>query len=72
MTLSSGLGCVNFINGDGENWRVRCGWMYYVSFLPIYGVFRSKIPSRYICKKIRHFLRWADIRGIRAIKTGLN
>lgn len=26
----------------------------------------------YICKKIRHFLRLADIRGIRAIKAGLN
>ena len=26
----------------------------------------------YICKKIRHFLRSADIRGIRANKAGLN
>ena len=26
----------------------------------------------YICKKIRHFLRWADYRGIVAIRTGLN
>lgn len=44
MALSSGLGYVNLINGDGENWRVRCGWMYYVSFLHIYGVLRSKTP----------------------------
>lgn len=26
----------------------------------------------YICKKIRHFLRSADIRGIGAIRAGLN
>lgn len=26
----------------------------------------------YICKKIRHFLRWADFRGIGANKAGLN
>ena len=44
MALSSGLGYVNFINGDGENWRVRCGWMYYTEKRPEYGLKRLKIP----------------------------
>ena len=38
------MGYVNFMNGWWENWRVRCGWMYYACFLPVYGLFRSKTP----------------------------
>ena len=72
MVLSSGLGYVNFINGDGENWRVRCGWMYYTEKRPEYGLKRSKMPPLPACKKIRHFIRWADIMGIGANKAGLN
>ena len=48
MALSSGLGCVNFINGWWENWRVRCGWMYYTEKRPEYGIKRLKIPPIYL------------------------
>ena len=51
MVLSSGLGYVNFINGDGENWRVRCGWMYYTEKRPEYGLKRSKMPPYRHVKK---------------------
>lgn len=51
MTLSSGLGCVNFMNGDGENRRVRCGWMYYTEKSPEYGLKRLKIPPYISVKK---------------------
>ena len=51
MALSSGLGYVNFINGWWENRRVRCGWMYYACFLPVYGFLRSKTPPVYHVKK---------------------
>ena len=50
MALSSGLGYVNFINGDGENRPVRCGRMYYTCFLPICGLFRSKTSPVYHVK----------------------
>lgn len=46
--------------------------MYYTENCPEYGLKRLKIPPLYICKKIRHFLRSADIGGIGAIKAGLN
>ncbi len=72
MALSSGLGYVNFINGDGENRPVRCGRMYYTCFLPICGLFRSKTSPVYHVKKsaifyVRRILGW-----IGAIKAGLN
>ena len=51
MVLGWILGCVNFMNGDGEDWRVRCGWMYYACFLPVCGLFRSKTPRVYHVKK---------------------
>lgn len=41
-------------------------------FSPCLWAFPVENTPLYICKKIRHFPRWADIRGIRAIKTGLN
>lgn len=41
-------------------------------FSPYLWAFSVENTPLYICKKIRHFLRWADIRGIRAIKAGLN
>ena len=46
-----GLGDVNFMNGDGENRRVRCGWMYYAEKCPEYGLFRLKTPRVYHVKK---------------------
>ena len=46
--------------------------MYYTEKYPKYGLKRLKIPPLYICKKIRHFLRSADIRGIGAIRAELN
>lgn len=63
MALSSGLGYVNFINGLWEDWRVRCGWMYYACFLPIYGVFRSKIPPVYHVKKSAISYLWRILGG---------
>ena len=50
MVLGWILGCVNFINGDGENLRVRCGWMYYTEKRPKYGLKRLKIPPIYHVK----------------------
>ena len=41
-------------------------------FSPCLWVFTVENAPGIPCKKIRHFLRWADIRGIRAIKAGLN
>lgn len=67
MVLGWILGCVNFETDGREDWRVRCGWMYYTEKCPVYGLKWLKTPPLYICKKIRHFLRWADIRGIGAI-----
>ena len=71
MALGWILGCVNFGTDVRENRQVRCGWMYYTEKRPEYGLKRLKYPL-YICKKIRHFLRSADIGGIGAIKAGLN
>ena len=51
MTLSSGLGCVNFETDVREDLRVRCGWMYYARFVPICGLFWSKTPPAYRVKK---------------------
>ena len=51
MTLSSGLGCVNFETDGREDWRVRCGWMYYTEKCPVYWLFRSKIPPVYLVNK---------------------
>ena len=51
MVLGWILGCVNFINGDGENLRVRCGWMYYTGKCPVYGIKRLKIPPYISVKK---------------------
>ena len=51
MALSSGLGYVNFINGDGENRPVRCGRMYYTEKYPKYGLKRLKIPPYISVKK---------------------
>lgn len=55
------LGCVNFINGWWENWRVRCGWMYYTCFLPVYGLFRLKTPPYISVKKSAIFYVWRII-----------
>ena len=51
MALSSGLGYVNFMNGWWEDWRVRCGWMYYTEKCRKYRLFRSKIPAVYLVNK---------------------
>ena len=40
--------------------------------MPVYMGKTVENTPLYICKKIRHFLRSADIRGIRANKAGLN
>lgn len=39
------------MNGDGENRRVRCGWMYYTEKSPEYGLKRLKIPPYISVKK---------------------
>ena len=54
---------MNFINGDGENLRVRCGWMYYTCFLPVYGLLRSKTPPGYHVKKSAIFYLWRILGG---------
>lgn len=41
-------------------------------FCPYLRAFLVKNAPGIPCKKIRYFLRWADIRGIGAIKAGLN
>lgn len=51
MVLGWILGCVNFINGWWENWRVRCGWMYYTEKRQEYGLKRLKIPPYISVKK---------------------
>ena len=39
------------MNGDGENRRVRCGWMYYACFFPVCGLLWSKTPLYRLVKK---------------------
>lgn len=39
-------------------------------FSPYLWAFSVENAPRYICKKIRRFLRWADIMGIGANKAG--
>ena len=43
MVLGWILGCVNFMTDGSEDWRVRCGWMYYTEKRPEYGLKRLKI-----------------------------
>ena len=61
MTLGWILGCVNFMNGDGEDWRVRCGWMYYTEKRPEYGIKRLKIPPCLYVKISVIFYLWRII-----------
>lgn len=51
MVLGWILGCVNFETDVRENWRVRCGWMYYTEKCPVYGIKRLKIPPYISVKK---------------------
>lgn len=40
-----------FLDGYGEDWRVRCGWMYYTGKSPEYRAEWLKVPP-YISVKI--------------------
>lgn len=51
MVLGWILGCVNFMTDGSEDWRVRCGWMYYTEKRPEYGLKRLKIPPYISVKK---------------------
>lgn len=44
MVLGWILGCVNFETDGREDWRVRCGWMYYTEKCPVYGLKWLKTP----------------------------
>ena len=46
------------MNGWWENWRVRCGWMYYAEKCPEYGLFRLKTPPYQHVKKSAIFYLW--------------
>lgn len=51
MVLGWILGCVNFMTDGSEDWRVRCGWMYYTEKRPEYRLKRLKIPPYISVKK---------------------
>lgn len=38
------IGMCEFWDGEGKNWRVRCGWMYYTGKSPELGHKWLKIP----------------------------
>ena len=45
------IGMCEFRDRKGEDWRVRCGWMYYTEKYPKYGLKRLKIPPYISVKK---------------------